>query len=62
MGQEPNRLKIFGAFLQGLERGKNLPPPSLAATTGERELITKVEENESSSLDNVGYNRCHAKA
>lgn len=47
MGQEPNRLEMFGAFLQGLERGKNLPPPSLAATTGERKLITQVEENES---------------
>lgn len=47
MGQEPNRLKMFGAFLQGLERGKNLPPPSLAATTGEKKLVTQVEENES---------------
>lgn len=47
MGQEPNRLKMFGAFLQGLERGKNLPPPSLAATTGERKLIAQVEEKES---------------
>lgn len=46
-GQEPNRLEMFGAFLQGLERGKNLPPPSLAATTGERKLITQVEESES---------------
>lgn len=62
MGQEPNRLKIFGAFLQGLVRGKNLPPPSLAATAGKRELITQVEENESSSLDDVGYNHCSAKA